>query len=227
MADGAAVGTDPLAPAAAPAAAKKPKPRSVHADAILERTKLRYCAGGGGGTPPGWWSVKDDHGQKVAKVWRVRNTARMADLDGAPVLGAVTRLGKKQPGKRSGDVAFGRNVMGIDLLDAGGNVWAHRATFVTTLGITWNFAVDGEKLLKVKIDTGNFTGALKAAVLLDGDKREVGRITEEDAEGTRGNNDFTAWLCLERELGLAPPLRDLVMSMPLALTTFFHRVGGN
>lgn len=236
VADGNTVGTDPLPPApGAPAVAagassatKAPTPRSAQADAILDRTHLRFCSGGAGGTAPGWWTVKDASGEKVARVFRRTNRATMWGLDDGAVLGAITRLGRKQPGKRSGDVAFGRNVMGIDLTDHAGKVWATRATFTAGLDLTWNFAVGGDKLLKVKVDVANFTGAFQGAVLIDRTtKQEVGRITEQDIEGKRGQNDYTSWLCIERVPGLVDPLRSLVMSAPLALQTYLFRLGDN
>lgn len=229
VADAGVVATDPLEPAAAtPAAtpAKKVTPRSAQADAILDHTHLRFCSGGAGGTAPGWWKVKDASGEKVARVFRRTNRATMWGLDDGAVMGALMRLGRKEPGKRSGDVAFGRNIMGMDLTDHAGTVWATRATFSSALDLTWNFAVGGEKLLKVKVDVANFSGAFQSAVLLDrSTKQELGRVTEEDIEGKRGSNDYTSWLCIERAPGLTDPMRSLVMSVPLVLQTFLFRLG--
>lgn len=235
VADGNTVGTDPLPPApgapvvaAAAAAAKAPTPRSTQADAILDRTHLRFFSGGGGSTPPDWWAVRDAAGEKVARVWRRANRATMWGLDDGAVMGAVTRLGRRQPGKRSGDVAFGRNVMGIDLTDHLGKVWATRASFTAALDLTWNFAVDGEKLLKVKVDVANFSGSFQSAVLIDrATKQEIGRITEEHAEGRWGQDDYRSWLCVDRAPGLVDPMRSLVLSVPLALQTYLFRLGDN
>lgn len=236
VANAGQVGSDPLAPApppaqgAATAASTAPAARSPHADAILAHSTLRFRGGGGAGTSPRYWTVKDGAGADIAKVWRWGHRARLCDLDGAPVLGARTRFGQRRTGQRSGDVAFGRNVIGVDLLDHQGQTWAERSSYVAAIDVSWTFKAGGEKLLKAKIDRSALTGITSSApfrsvTLLGPDKQELGTITEEVVEGTRFDDDFRTWLHLERAPGLTDPLRSLVAGMPLALLTYLYRVG--
>jgi len=237
VANGGQVGSDPLAPAppataatgAAPTPAT-PAERSPHADRILDQHTLRFRGGGGAGTSPRYWTVKDANGADIAKVWRRGHRARLCDLDGAPVLGARTRFGRRRAGQRSGDVAFGRNVIGIDLLDHQGQTWAERSSYVAAIDVSWTFKAGGEKLLKAKIDRSALTGITSSApfrsvTLIGPDKQELGTITEEVAQGTRFDDDFRTWLHLERAPSLSDPLRSVVASMPLALLTYLYRVG--
>lgn len=234
VADGGQVGTDPLSPstpgAAASGGAATPPARSPHADALLEHTTLRFRGGGGPGTSPRYWTVKDGTGADVAKVWRRGHRARLCDLDGAPVLGARTRFGRRRTGQRHGDVAFGRNVIGVDLLDHTGQTWAERSSYVAAIDVTWTFKAGGEKMLKARIDRSALTGIASSAPfrsvsLVGPDKQEVGTITEEVVQGTRFDDDFRTWLQLERAPGLVDPLRSLVTAVPLGLLTYLYRVG--
>ncbi|HMQ25616.1 MAG TPA: hypothetical protein PKA98_06485, partial [Acidimicrobiales bacterium] len=186
--------------------------------------------GGGGGTSPRFWWVKAATGGNIAKVGGRGPGGRLCDLDGAPILAARTRFGRRRTGQRSGDVAFGRNVIGIDLLDHAGQTWAERSSYVTAIDVSWTFKAGGEKLLKAKLDRSALTGITSSALfrsvtLLGPDKQELGTITEEVVQGTRFDDDFRTWLHLERAPSLSDPLRSLVASMPLALLTYLYRVG--
>lgn len=212
VADQGAVASDPLS---------QPTPAAVspHAEEILGRTRLHVRSGGGSSLRAAWWQVTDDERRPVAQVWRQGRSARLCDLDGAPVLGTEARTIRP---RRTGQ-GSGTDIAGIAFLDAAGHEWA-MTSHVQGVDVTFRVKVGGERLLTVKVDRAAFSGQVRSAELLGADGRVVGAIAVSEYDGNLLGT-ANCWLVLDRDPQLVDPVRSLVMATPLMLNCYLWWAG--
>ena len=126
-------------------------------------------------------------------------------------------------------MAFGRNVIGIDLLDHQGQTWAERSSYVAAIDVSWTFKAGGEKLLKAKIDRSALTGITSSApfrsVTLIGPDKQGWAPSPRRWRRAPGSTTTSGPGCTSSAPSLSDPCAASSPSMPLALLTYLYRAG--